>query len=71
MRIIRVFPSRNNATPNDDMAFFDVPGMFRPEADEVHVSCTFSWDIHRAEMLYNAWSEHYPVVKIGGGCLFR
>ena len=66
MRIARVFASKTNCTPDDDMTFFEGPGLFRPEADEVHVNCVFTWDIHRAKQMHSAWSAHYPVVKIGG-----
>jgi len=40
--------------------------MMRPEADEVHVSCTFTWDKPTAERLRDAWAQYYPVVRIGG-----
>jgi hypothetical protein len=40
--------------------------MDRPEADEVHVSCTFTWDKPAAERLQQAWAQYYPVVKLGG-----
>jgi len=64
MRIIRVFPRRTNFTPTDDMAFVGNPPMIRPEADEVHISCTFTWDKPRAEYLAQAWGQYYPV-KLG------
>lgn len=64
--IIRVFPRRTKATPDDDMVFIGEPQLFRPEADEVHISCTFTWDIPEAERLYNLWSQYYSDVKIGG-----
>ena len=35
------------------------------EADEIHVSVTFTWDKSRAEMLAEKWSRVAPV-KIGG-----
>jgi len=46
MKIVRVFPRRTTATPTDEMAFVGdpPPPAFRPEADEVHISCTFTWD---------------------------
>ena len=66
MRIIRVFPKRTALTPIDDYAFVGDPPMLRPEADEVHVSCSFTWDLPRAERLALAWGQFYPVVKIGG-----
>jgi hypothetical protein len=53
-------------TPNDDMVFIGDPPLFRPEADEVHVSVTFTWDIREGHRLQSAWADYYPVVKIGG-----
>jgi hypothetical protein len=66
MNIIRVFPRKTNLTPIDELAFIGDPPMDRPEADEVHVSVTFTWDIEPAKRLQLAWSQYYPVVKIGG-----
>jgi len=53
-------------TPTDEMAFIGDPPLFRPKADEVHVSVTFTWDIDEGYRLQEAWTPHYPVVKIGG-----
>lgn len=53
-------------TPRDDYAFVGDPPMFRPEASEVHVSCTFTWDIAEARRLAEAWAQHYWVVQLGG-----
>ncbi len=56
MRLIRVFPRKTNATPTDELAIINrSPGLF-DEADEVHVSVTFTWDIPRAEQLWRQWS---------------
>ena len=66
MKIIRVFPRRTSFTPTDDYAFVGYPPMIRPEADEVHVSCTFTWDILKAGELARAWGQYYPVIRIGG-----
>lgn len=64
-RIIRVFPRRTKATPDDDLVRIGkAPDMFE-EADEVHVSVTFSWDLPLAERLAEYWSWVAPV-KIGG-----
>lgn len=67
MNIARVFPRRTNWSPDDDLAFFDVPGMpeLMPDIDEVHVSCTFIDDRGRAEWLAQQW-QHIAPVKIGG-----
>jgi len=65
MRIIRVFPRRTAFTPTDDYAFVGDPPMLRPEAEEVHVSCVFTWDIPRAKRLAEAWGQYYHV-ETGG-----
>jgi len=67
MTIIRVFPHKTNATPNDELVFIGDPTMFA-EADEVHISVTFSWDIPEAERLEKEWRYVAPV-KIGGPAL--
>jgi hypothetical protein len=66
--IIRVFPRRTSLTPTDDMVFIGEPPLegFRPPANEVHVSCCFTWDKPKAEYLQKAWGQYYPVVKLGG-----
>ena len=66
MRIIRVFPRRTAFTPRDPLAFVGDPPLFRPEADEVHVSVTFTWDIEEGRSLQGAWGSLYNVVRIGG-----
>jgi hypothetical protein len=65
MKIIRVFPRRTSFTPTDDYVFVGDPPMIRPEADEVHVSCTFTWDIAESKALAEAWSQYYPTM-LGG-----
>lgn len=47
------------------MAFVGDPPLIRPEADEVHVSTAFTWDIPKAQRLAEAWEQYYPV-KLGG-----
>jgi hypothetical protein len=64
--IARVFPTQTSCTPTDEHAYFDVPDMFTPQYDECHVSCTFTWDLDRAEKLVYAWESHSKVVKLGG-----
>ena len=65
-RILRVFPRRTSFTPTDAMAFVGEPPLMRPQADEVHVSVTFTWDRERGEHLAAAWRQYYPVVRLGG-----
>jgi len=72
--IARVFPRRNNATPDDQDAFV---GPFPRDKDkrrviigrgydEVHISVTFTWDIPAAEKLVKSWWASGALVKIGG-----
>jgi len=65
MRIARVFPRITKATPVDELAFYDGPGMFPPEVDEVHISVAFTYDRDKAERLAEQWC-HVAPVKIGG-----
>lgn len=64
MRLIRVFPRKTKATPDDALAYFGPPDLFA-EADEVHISVTFTYDKARAEQLAEEW-RHVAPVKIGG-----
>ena len=71
IRVIRVFPRRTSLTPNDSYAFVGSPPMWRPEAEEVHVSCTFTWDVSEAIRLQQDWGQYYPIVKLGGPAIKR
>lgn len=64
-RIIRVFPRRTAATPDDDLVRIATPPGLFDEADEVHISVTFTWDLGAAEKLAHQWGPVAPV-KIGG-----
>ena len=63
-RIIRVFPRRTKATPDDRLAYVGPPDLFA-EADEVHVSVSFTWDKPAAEQLAEQWRYVAPV-RVGG-----
>ena len=69
VKIIRVFVRRTRGTPEDGMSFIGDPGLFLPEAEEVHVSVAFSWDVEEAWRLVHAWSKFYRTVLIGGPAL--
>ena len=65
-KILRVFPRRTKATPDDEYATTEYPGLFMPEdVEEVHVSVAFTYDMEKAEDLAQAWGKYYPV-KLGG-----
>jgi len=64
-RIIRVFPRRTNATPTDSLAVVGRGPELFDEADEVHVSVTFAWDVPLAWRLAKEWETVAPV-KIDG-----
>lgn len=64
-KIIRVFPRRTNATPDDeDVRIGTTPALW-DEADEVHISVAFTWDIPWAEWAAVQWKSVAPV-KVGG-----
>lgn len=64
-KIIRVFPRRTNATPDDeDVRIATTPGLWE-EADEVHISVAFTWDLKWAEWAMKQWKRVAPV-KVGG-----
>lgn len=71
MELIRVFPRRTHATPDDELAFIgDPPIIGRPPLYlPVHISCCFTWDISEAQRLKRAWEQFYPQVRIGGPAL--
>lgn len=63
-RLIRVFPRKTKASPDDALAYFGPPDLFA-EADEVHISVAFTYDKPVAERLAEEWRSIAPV-KIGG-----
>lgn len=67
-KIIRVFPRKTNACPDDELAFYNCPPPFYAESDEVHVSVTFDNDISKSEKLMRQWRYVAPI-KIGGPAL--
>jgi hypothetical protein len=64
-RIIRVFPRKTKATPTDPLVRIGKQPDLFDEADEVHISVAFTWDMPLAEKLAKAWSPVAPV-SIGG-----
>lgn len=68
-KIIRVFPSKTSHTPDDELVFLGPPpfAILIPEAEEVHVSVTFTWEREIGERLYKAWNDYFPgKTKLGG-----
>lgn len=64
-KIIRLFPRRTNATPDDqDVRIATTPALW-DEADEIHISVAFTWDIAWAEWAAIQW-KHVAPVKLGG-----
>ena len=64
VKVARVFPRKIALSPRDAGAHYGVPGIF-DEADEVHVSCLFTWDMRHAEWLAEQW-RHVAPVQFGG-----
>lgn len=68
-RTIRVFTERTSYTPEDEYVFIGMPPMREliPEHDEVHVSCTFTWDKGYAKELQYQWEALTDKpVRLGG-----
>lgn len=68
-RIIRVFPTRTHATPDDELVRVRTTPSLFDEADEVHISVAFTWDIPLAEWLAVQWAPVAPV-RVGGPAYF-
>ena len=68
MNIARVFPRKTNMSPTDPLAFFGPPTIeaMAMDIDEVHISVTFTWDLEKAEELYEAWQILGVPVLVGG-----
>lgn len=66
-RLIRVFPRRTKATPDDALAYVGPPDLYaeHADADEVHISVAFTQDKPIAERLAEEWRRIAPV-KVGG-----
>jgi len=54
MSLVRVFPRRTQATPDDDLAFIGPPPLFLPQIQEIHISVAFTWEV--------AWGHIAPVL---------
>ena len=65
MRVIRIFPRKTRVTPEDEFVRIAQPPGFFDEADEVHISVTFTWDLPSAYKIAEQW-RHVAPVKIGG-----
>lgn len=65
MKVLRVFPRKTHATPDDALAVIGRPPTLWDEADKVQVSVTFDWDREKAARLAEAWEVVAPV-EIGG-----
>lgn len=65
MKILRIFPRKTNATPDDENVIINrMPNLF-DEADQINISVAFTWDILRAEKLFQNW-KWVANVSIGG-----
>jgi len=66
MKILRVFPRRTNATPDDELVRVGSPSLFKQDCDEVHISVAFTWDLPEANRLRDEYEAQGYTVKIGG-----
>lgn len=67
-QIARIFPRRTNMSPTDDLSFFGPPTIeaMAMNIEEVHISVTFTWDLEKADDLYEAWQLLGVPVDVGG-----
>jgi len=67
MSVIRVFPRRTKATPDDEWVAIGFPDLmhYSRQIKKVLMSVTFSWDIPIAEKMAKSW-EKIAEVEIGG-----
>jgi hypothetical protein len=69
-RIMRVFPRRTKATPDDSLVCVGWPSIIEliTPWTEAHISVTFSWDVELAERMAEVWQSWADgrTVKIGG-----
>jgi hypothetical protein len=70
MRIIRVFPRKTNATPDDALAVAGRGPELWDEADKVLISVAFDADRQKAEELASKWALVAPV-EIGGPAYYE
>ena len=66
-RLIRVFPRKTRATPDDALTRFGPPDLFdlANPPDAVHVSVAFTYDLPAAERLRDTWDRVAPT-RLGG-----
>ena len=67
MKIVRVFPRRTKATPDDPLAFTGPPpkgGL--PDIEKVHVAVAFTYDMEKACQLTEQWMKLGVPVNMGG-----
>jgi hypothetical protein len=69
VKLIRVFPRRTKATPDDEFAYVGPPDLFTDQADEVHISVAFTCDLLKAERLAYEWQGIARTILIGGPAL--
>lgn len=73
MSILRVFPKKTSYLPTDPLVYYPYGqltapawGLF-PEFDEIHISCSFTWDkAFCKELAYQFQSTQDKPVKLGG-----
>ena len=64
--MIRVFPRKTNASPNDDESFYGLPPVRSDFYPTAMISCTFTYDRTNAEWLAKKWEEAGYNAVLGG-----
>ena len=63
--IVRVFPRRTSATPDDAGAVVGYPGIFDDDIDEARISVTFTYDLPFARDLASDLLDRSPLSRHG------
>ena len=69
-KILRVFLKRTSYTPDDELVCIGMPTFCIPEHDEVHISCSFTWDKKECEDLAFQWEGRTGKPVLLGGVAF-
>lgn len=69
-RILRVFPHDNSYIPHDNMVRIGAQTLSLPPHDEIHISCTFTWDMDYCEYLRDQYQAITDKPVLLGGCIW-
>lgn len=75
-KILRVFPQKTSYTPTDALTYYPTTTQapmweIFPEFDEIHISCSFTWDKGFCQKLYREWQSVTDKPVLLGGPAFE